>query len=274
MGASILSAAGAPAHAEPGRWPHTAPFLLSARLRGDWGGRRLHLCFPDPPTQPLGLRRGFGFGLLPLPPPPTYLPGRESGVSPGLAPSSSNVSFISGSRHSPTFGDPGLRAGDPRRGAPDGWAPPRPAEPVGPASGNSATAISGPAGAKTEGGALASLCRALLGPGNNGDGGEGTENRARGQQSDLRETETAFRSFSLAPKHRGEVRAKYTVQRSRHSGGRKPGETGKPRQREGTEGAGGLRLGGGGREGTPGVAAESAGAERSWGVQVARPGPP
>ena len=72
---------GAPAHREPGQWPHTAPFPLSAPLRGDWGGVRLHLCFPDPPTQQLGLRRGYGFCLLPSPRPLPPSPAQRPGVS-------------------------------------------------------------------------------------------------------------------------------------------------------------------------------------------------
>lgn len=150
---------------------------------------------------------------------------------------------------------------------------------MGPASGNSATAVRGPAGAKTEGGALASLCRALLGPGNNGDGGEGTENRARGQQSDPRETETAVGSFSLAPKQRGRQGGNKTVQRGGDSEGRKPGERGKPRQREGRRvesSKGGNRRGCGSAPcggGTPGVPALSAGAKRSWASSSRARGP-
>lgn len=84
-------------------------------------------------------------------------------------------------------------------------------------------------------------------------GGEGTENGARGQQSDPRETETALGSFSLAPKQRGRQGGNKQSNREETGEGESRGREGNRGRRQGgewraprevTEGAAGLRLAG------------------------------
>lgn len=293
VGASILRTAGSPS--PPCSRPMVPHRLLPAeRITAESGGLPSPPVLPLPRPQQLGLKRGFRFCLL--------LPSLDTGsLQPGFYPLQCVLYLPAPSTHplSKTPGGELQAVGRPWVLWPSTPAPPALPPPesedrstlVG--SRNSATSVHSPAGAKTGGGTLASLCRSLPGLGTMArrwgwvggrDGGGGTENRARGQsQTSARENllfapSVLLRSREREPRKR-RPSAKTNSARGRRRRRDKAAERetesegrAASRDREGEEqkgcGVAPWRVG----EGIPGVPAESAGAKRSWSAWLARMG--